>query len=74
MKKLTDLGFETLTHPPYSPDRSPTEYDFFKYVDIFLRQKIFRSKREIEIAFKYYLVSKPLAFYHKGIHNIVNRV
>ncbi|XP_029641250.1 histone-lysine N-methyltransferase SETMAR-like [Octopus sinensis] len=28
LQKLTDLGNETLPHPPYSPDLSPADYTF----------------------------------------------
>ena len=28
LQKLTDLGYETLPHPSYSPDLSPTDYHF----------------------------------------------
>ena len=35
VQKLTDLGYETLPHLPYSPDLSPTDYHFFKHLDNF---------------------------------------
>ena len=28
VQKLTDLGYETLPHPSYFPDLSPTDYHF----------------------------------------------
>ncbi|XP_052830215.1 histone-lysine N-methyltransferase SETMAR-like [Octopus bimaculoides] len=30
LQKLNELSYETLPHPPYSPDLSPTDYHFFK--------------------------------------------
>ena len=30
VQKLTDLGYKTLPHLPYSPDFSPTDYHFFQ--------------------------------------------
>ena len=36
VQKLTDLGYETLRHPPYSPDLSPTDYHFFRHLSISL--------------------------------------
>ncbi|CEF59577.1 Histone-lysine N-methyltransferase SETMAR [Strongyloides ratti] len=33
LQKLNELKFETLFHPPYSPDLSPTDFYFFKQLD-----------------------------------------
>uniref|UniRef100_A0A0K0FBF9 Histone-lysine N-methyltransferase SETMAR n=1 Tax=Strongyloides venezuelensis TaxID=75913 RepID=A0A0K0FBF9_STRVS len=30
LQKLNDLKYETLAHPPYSPDLAPTDFHFFK--------------------------------------------
>ena len=60
LQKLIDLVFETLPQPPYSPDLSRTDYRFFKRWGTFTCQKQFRSKREVETAFKDFLASKPL--------------
>ncbi|XP_065663078.1 histone-lysine N-methyltransferase SETMAR-like, partial [Hydra vulgaris] len=38
LQKLNALGYETLPHPPYSPDLSPTDYHFFKHLDNFLHE------------------------------------
>ncbi|KAF2348287.1 Transposase type 1 [Trinorchestia longiramus] len=32
IQKLTELGYETLPHPSYSPDLSPTDYHLFKHL------------------------------------------
>ena len=47
LQKLTDLGYETLPHHPYSPDLSNIDYHFFKHLDTFLLQKTFHSKFQI---------------------------
>ncbi|KAF2351785.1 EGF-like domain [Trinorchestia longiramus] len=49
VQKLTELGYETLPHPPYSPDLSPTDYHLFKHLSAFLDGKTFRSKRPSKI-------------------------
>ena len=41
-------------------------HNFFKYLDIFLHQKTFRSKGEIETSFKDFLASEPLEFSYKA--------
>ncbi|GFX19103.1 histone-lysine N-methyltransferase SETMAR [Trichonephila clavipes] len=35
-RKMHALSHETLAHPPYSPDLSPMDYQFFKNLDEFL--------------------------------------
>ncbi|KAF2353244.1 Transposase type 1 [Trinorchestia longiramus] len=42
VQKLTELGYETLPQPPYSPDLSPTDYHLFKRLITFLDGKTFR--------------------------------
>ncbi|KOC58978.1 Histone-lysine N-methyltransferase SETMAR, partial [Habropoda laboriosa] len=44
IRKIHELGYEPLTHPHYSPDLSLTDYHFFKHLDNFLREKIFRKQ------------------------------
>jgi len=51
LQKLNDLGYETLLHPPYSPDFSPTDYHFFKHLDHFLQEKVFNNYSGVENAF-----------------------
>ena len=73
LQKLTDLGYETLPHPPYSPDLSPTDYHLFKHLAAFLSNKTFRSNAEVESFFKDFLASKPKDFYQRGINDLVDR-
>ncbi|KAF2348802.1 Transposase type 1 [Trinorchestia longiramus] len=49
VQKLTELGYETLPHPPYSPDLSPTDYHLFKHLSTFLDGKTLRWKRHSKI-------------------------
>ena len=42
--KLTDLGYETLSHQSYSSDLSPTDHHFFQHLDTFICGKTFCSK------------------------------
>ena len=32
LQNVTDLGYETFPHPPFSPDLSPTDYHFFSSI------------------------------------------
>ncbi|KAF2349123.1 hypothetical protein FHG87_020122 [Trinorchestia longiramus] len=39
VQKLTELGYEALPHPPYSPDLSSTDHHLFKHLITFLMLK-----------------------------------
>ena len=45
-QKLNELGYKVLPHPPHSPDLSPTDYHFFKHLDLFLQGKCFHNQQE----------------------------
>ena len=72
-QKLNELGYEVLPHPPYSPDISPTDYHFFKHLDLFLREKLFSDKRMIETAFQQFIESRNRQFFRNGTHSLVGR-
>jgi hypothetical protein len=46
-KKLAFLGFQCLDHPPYSPDRSPSDYHLFPRLRKQLRSCHFSSDAEV---------------------------
>ena len=69
VQKLRDPRYETLPHPPYSPDLSPTDYHFFKHLDNFLSNKSFKIKEEVESAFINFLAFKSQDFYRRGIND-----
>lgn len=72
-KKLFDLNYEVIAHPPYSPDLSPTDFHFFKHLDNFLTNKQFKKQDDIENAFVEFLASKNSDFYLNGINMLVPR-
>lgn len=69
--KLHDLGYETLDHPPYSPDLSPTDYHLFKHLDNFLRDKNFKDYDDVKNNFEQFIVSRNRDFYSTGINKLV---
>uniref|UniRef100_A0A0N5CA24 DDE_3 domain-containing protein n=1 Tax=Strongyloides papillosus TaxID=174720 RepID=A0A0N5CA24_STREA len=48
VQKLKELECETLAHPAYSPDLSPTDYHLFKEVEPHLRQKKFTKSDDLK--------------------------
>ena len=73
LQKLNELGYETLPHPSYSPDLSPTDYHFFKHLDNFLREKCFKNLSDIKNAFSDFIATRTQDFYVTVINTLVLR-
>lgn len=73
LQKLRELEYETLPHPPYSPDLSPTDYHFFKHLDNFIKEKTYANQSRVENTFKEFLESRSPEFYQTGINKLVYR-
>uniref|UniRef100_A0A663LQP0 Histone-lysine N-methyltransferase SETMAR n=1 Tax=Athene cunicularia TaxID=194338 RepID=A0A663LQP0_ATHCN len=73
LQRLNELGYETLPHPPYSPDLLPTNYHFFNHLDSFLCGRCFRNQGEAETAFNDFITSRSPEFYATGINMLVSR-
>jgi histone-lysine N-methyltransferase SETMAR len=71
--KLNELGYETLPHPPYSPDLLPTDYHFFKHLDNFLWEKVFNNQDAAENAFREFIDARTPEFHASGINKLVSR-
>lgn len=70
MQKLSALNYETLPHPPYSPDLSPTDYHFFKHLSHFLNEKTFRNQANVEDAVQEFINTRTPNFYQNGIKKL----
>ena len=64
-------GYKVLHHPPYSPDLSPTNYHFFKYLKNFMQGKCFLNQQEAEKAFQEFIVSRGMDFYTTWINKFI---
>ena len=73
LQKLKQLGYETLPHPAYSPDISPTDYHIFRCLSNFLRGKTFIEEKDVKQAFTDFLTSCDSDFYTSGIQKLVER-
>ena len=67
-QKLTELGWEVLTHPPYSPDLEPSDYHLFRSLQNFLGGKKMANKRADENHVE------VVSFSLKTLHLIVSHV
>uniref|UniRef100_A0A0K0G1C6 Histone-lysine N-methyltransferase SETMAR (inferred by orthology to a human protein) n=1 Tax=Strongyloides venezuelensis TaxID=75913 RepID=A0A0K0G1C6_STRVS len=70
--KLRELGYETLPHPSYSPDFPLTDFYFFKRLNNFLTDKIFRNDEQAKTAFKAFIESRDPDFYVDRINKLVS--
>lgn len=67
------LLWETLYHPPYSPDLSPWDYYLFHILDNHLGEKEFGNDEEVQSTLDNFFTSKTKDFYHHGIHQLPTR-
>ena len=72
-KKIDELGWELLPHPPYSPDLAPSNYHMFRSMQHSLAGKKFENHDEIRIWVSSFFKSKPAKFYEEGIHSLRQR-
>ena len=70
---ITRLQWETLYHPPYSADLSPSDWYWFLSLDNHLRGKECGNDEEVQSALDNFFASKTKDFYHHGIHQLLSR-
>lgn len=73
LRKLKELKWEVLQHPPYSPDLAPSDFHLFRSLQNNLNGKNFGSLVAVENYLKTFFAEKPRSFYEKGIHQLVER-
>lgn len=73
INKIKELGYEVLSHSPYSPDLSPTDYHLFKHLQNHLRDKIFDQKCDVENDFTEFIDSCDEEFFKHGIDSLPSR-
>jgi histone-lysine N-methyltransferase SETMAR len=69
-KKLDDLGWEVLPHPPYSPDMAPSDFHLFVSFKSWLKGKQFNNVNEVKNAVQEYFDSKSAEFYARGFSKL----
>ena len=67
LQKLNELGYNVLLHPVYSPDLSPTNYQFFNILTPFCKEN-FHNQQHAENAFQEFIKSQGMDFYATGIN------
>lgn len=71
--QLQQLGWQTVPHPPYSPDISPCDYHLFRPLKTFLSQQHTNTYDSLKTAISNFFDSQTPDFWHKGIHVLPKR-
>ena len=64
------LNLETIDHPTYSPDLSPTDYHLFPNLDNFSQEKISNFQQAIKSVSSAFIGSRSQGFYAKSINEL----
>lgn len=72
-EKLKQLGWETLPHPPYSPDVAPSDYHLFRSLQHHLADSHHDKYEELRHDLAIFFESKPVEFYRNGIDQLPER-
>jgi len=72
-KKLAKLGWQSVPHPPYSPDVALSYYHFFRSLKHFLRGQTFVNYDDLETGVTDFFASQLLEFWTKGIEKLPRR-
>ena len=71
--KKHELGFESLPHPPYSPDLTPSDYYLFPNLKRRQFGRRFESNEEVEWETEGYFGGFGKSYYLEGIEKLKDR-
>lgn len=72
-QKLLELGWDVLSHPPYSPDLAPSDYHLFRSMQNSLNGKIFNDADDVKSHLIQFFSGKNRKFYEHGIMTLPER-
>ena len=73
MRKLRDLHYELLKHPPYSPNSAPSDFCLFPKLKLFLAGQSFSSNQKTIAAVEGYFADLTKNLYRDGIMALEHR-
>ena len=72
-QKILQLGWEVLSHPPYSSDILPSDYHLFRSLQHHLTRQEFKDEETVRESISSFIASKPMKFISDGIENLAQR-
>ncbi|KAK6756292.1 hypothetical protein RB195_014599 [Necator americanus] len=72
-QKILELGWDVLSHPPYSPDLALSDYHLLRSLQHHPEEKRYDDHDCLENDFQAFFASKSSEFYAKGIRDIERR-
>lgn len=72
-QKLLRLGWEVMSHPPYSPDLAPSDYHLFRSLQNSLDGKTFNDDDAVKSHLVQFFADKNQKFYERGIMKLPER-
>ncbi|CAK9796605.1 Histone-lysine N-methyltransferase SETMAR [Anthophora quadrimaculata] len=72
-QKLRELGWEVLSHPPYSPDLAPSDYHLFKFLQNFLDGTKLASREACENELVQFFTNRDEDFFNRGIMKLPSK-
>lgn len=72
-KKLRELNWDLLIHPPYSPDLAPSDFHLFRSLQNNLTGKKFASREALKNYLDSFFANKLISFYDRGIRMLPER-
>jgi len=72
-EKIRQLGWEVLSHHPYSPDMAPSDYHLFRSMEHNLRNRTFGNVEDVNSSLTNFFASKDCNFFKTGIYNLEER-
>ena len=72
-QKIAEVGWEILSHPPYSPNIAPSDYHLFLSLQNFLTGKKFKNEEDVKQALVQFFASKDETFFKNGIYKLPSR-
>lgn len=70
---ISELSWDILPHPPYSPDLAPSDYHLFSSMSHALAEQHFTSYEDVEKWLHDWIASKDEQFFRRGIRELVER-
>lgn len=71
--KLMEIGFQLVSHPPYSPDLAPSDYYLFPDMKKWMAGRRFYSNEEVIAETNAYFAELDQSYYSEGINKLEER-